>query len=180
MTRFLHTLCTIAAGVWLGGMILIAMVAMNTFRVMRSLDVASPDAFAGRIMAENFASFDKVQLICAAVLLAGLGLTALIVRWRAATVVRLCLAIAATGVLVYSVQFLTPRITALQADVAAAQSDSEVRRIFEEFHASAVTLSRINLALLSVLLVSLAWSGAPLPRLPRDEPAAHAMPPEQN
>jgi len=164
MNRILHTLSTLAAGVWLGGMVLIGpIVAKNTFEVMRQTDVAHPNAAAGRVMAVNFIQFDKVQLVCAGVLLLGLGITAATSRRKFGPVCRLCLAIAATGFLAYSVQFLTPQIAAMQDVVATAESDSAVRTRFDGFHDSAVLVAKINLGLIAAVLLSLGWAGPPAP-----------------
>lgn len=162
MNRLMHTLSTLAAGVWLGGMVLLGpIVAKHTFRMMRTFDVAYPDAMAGKVMAASFVQFDKVQLICAGLLLLSLGIVAVSARRKFAPVTRLCIAIVATGFLAYSVQFLTPKITSMQDEVATAETESKVRATFDEFHESAVLISKINLFLLAVLILSLGWTGPP-------------------
>ena len=114
---------------------------------------------AGKIMAVNFGSFDKIQLGCAGVLLLCLGVTAALSRKKFGPVFRLVLAIFAAAALIYSVQFLTPKIESLQATVATAEAESEAQKTFDEFHDSAVRISTINLGLLAVVLISLGWAG---------------------
>ncbi len=169
MTRFLHTLSIIAAGIWLGGMIVIALVAMNTFRTMRTIYVANPDAAAGQIMAGNFEYFDTVQLACAAVLVIGTGISALVSRRKFGPLTRLILSLIATGALIYSVQFITPKIEAMQHTVATADAESQVKQTFDEIHESAVMISKLNLALIGLVAFSLGWSGPPKPFDPNEE-----------
>lgn len=169
MRRLIHTLATLAAAVWFGGMILVAIAAMNTFRVLRAQEIQNPDAIAGRVMAPTFAMFDKVQLGCAAVLLIGAGATAIFARRKIRPLATLIAVAVATGCLIYSAQFLTPKILALQDDVASTVSESEVRQVFDDFHESAVTISKINLFLVGFALITLAWSG-PISKTIIDEP----------
>jgi len=160
MTRLLHTLSVLAAGVWLGGMILVAIAAQSTFSVLNAEEnLAQPNAVAGRVMAPTFSKFDKVQLICAVVLLIGTGAIAALAKRKLGPVLRLLAAGIATGFLIYSVQFLSPKIFAMQDDVAGAKSDSEIRAAFDEFHESAVFVSKVNLALVTFTLIGLAWTG---------------------
>lgn len=160
MNRLMHILATLAAGVWLGGMILVAIAAQSTFVVLNAEDhIAQPNAVAGRVMAPTFSKFDKVQLICAAVLLFGTGVSAVLARRKLGPVLRLIAVGVATGFLIYSVQFLSPQILDMQSDIAGAKTDSEIRAAFDQFHDSAVMISKINLALVSFTLIGLAWSG---------------------
>lgn len=169
MTRFLHTLSIIAAGVWLGGMILMIFVAMNTFQIMRTIDVEYPNAAAGRIMAVNFGHLDMIQLICAAILVIGTGISALVSRRKFGPLTRLVLSLIATGALIYSVQFITPKIEAMQHKVATADAESQAKKTFDEFHDSAVMISKLNLALISLVAFSLGWAGPPKPFDPNEE-----------
>ncbi len=160
MTRLLHTLAVLAAGVWLGGMILVAIAAQSTFSVLNAEEkLAQPNAIAGRVMAPTFSKFDKVQLSCAVVLLIGTGCVTVLARRKGGPMLRFLMVGVATGFLVYSVQFLSPQILAMQDDVAGANSDAEIRAAFDEFHESAVFVSKVNLALVSLTLIGLAWSG---------------------
>ncbi len=160
MTRLLHTLAVLAAGVWLGGMILVAIAAQSTFSVLNAEEnLAQPNAIAGRVMAPTFGKFDKVQLSCAVALIVATGCTVILARRKIGPILRFAMVCVATGFLIYSVQFLSPKILDMQNDVAGAKSDSEIRAAFDEFHESAVFISKVNLALVSFTLIGLAWSG---------------------
>lgn len=178
MRKLLHMLATLAAGVWVGGMVLIGpIIAKNTFEIMREkIDVAYPNAAAGRIMAVNFQQFDTVQLACAGVLLVCLAISAVLARQKFGPITRLLMALVATGMLIYSVQFLTPKIASMQKDVATAADESAVRKSFDEFHESAVRVAKINLSLLVLVTLSLGWSGPPKPFDPEQEPVMPATP----
>lgn len=150
-------IATSAAGVWLGGMILIAIVAQTTFAVMRETGVDQPNALAGQIMAKNFLRFDMVQLGCAGIL----------VLWNVIHIIsggrslldwlRLVVILLATALLLYSVSVLTPKITNLQSAVASADPDTAIKAIFDDFHETAVRISKANLILVAMVLFSLAW-----------------------
>ena len=58
--KLFQAIATTAGGVWLGGMVLMAIVASTTFGVMRTTGVEHPDSIAGQVMAKNFARFDTV------------------------------------------------------------------------------------------------------------------------
>lgn len=169
MTRLLHSLAIVAAGVWLGGMIMIALVAANTFHTMNMIEVAHPSAAAGRIMAGNFGHFDTLQLACAGILVVGCGVGVLASRRKFGPLTRLILSLIATGAMLYSVQFLTPKLESLQHTVATADAESQAKKTFDEFHDSAVMISKINLALIGIVALSLGWSGPPKPFDPNEE-----------
>ncbi|MCG8408570.1 MAG: DUF4149 domain-containing protein [Phycisphaerales bacterium] len=155
--QLLRAIATSAAGVWLGGMILIAIVAQTTFSVMRQTGVDQPNTVAGQIMAVNFTRFDKVQMICAAVLV--LSQTVLIIAGERKTTdwLRLVLILLATGMLLYSVTVLTPKITNLQSAVGTPDPEAAVKAVFDDFHDTAVRISKVNLVLVTLTLFSLAW-----------------------
>ncbi|MCB9858229.1 MAG: DUF4149 domain-containing protein [Phycisphaerales bacterium] len=170
MNRLFHMLCTLAAGVWLGGMVMIGpFVAKNTFQVMPKIVAEHPNAAAGKIMAKNFSDFDMVQLICAGVLIVGLGILAVGARRKFGPIMRLLMTLVASGTLIYSVQFLTPKITSMQDVVATAENESDIKRTFDEFHESAVMIAKVNLALIAVVLLSLGWAGPPKSFDPNEE-----------
>ncbi|MFQ5430617.1 MAG: DUF4149 domain-containing protein [Phycisphaerae bacterium] len=155
--RFFHALATTAAGVWFGGMILIAIVAATTFGEMRKTGVDHPNAIAGQVMAKNFARFDTIQIVCAAVILLW-QIMQLVIRGRTALDwLRLVPIVLASGLLAYSVCVLTPKILSLQSTVAGADAEAAARAVFDDFHRSAVRVSQINLVLLVVILITLAW-----------------------
>ncbi len=167
MIRVLRTLNIAAAGIWLGAMILIAIVAATTFSEMRTIDgIERPNYVAGRVMAKNFARFDRIQIACAAVLvLSHIGIAAA-GRMRRGDWLRAPLILAAALLTAYGAFKLTPTIQNMQNVVAAAENpEAEVRRVFDGFHHTAVTLSKINLSLVAILLFSMAWSPGELVRV---------------
>ena len=160
MTNFLRALACTAAGVWLGAIILIAIVAQTTFGVMPSTGVERPNTVAGRVMARNFARFDTVQMICGGVLLAAQGGILASARRTRRDALRTLFIAAACGLMLYSAWVMTPRITNMQPAIAAADSESAVKAEFADFHRTAVRLSQINLVLVLVLALELAWPQA--------------------
>jgi len=162
MSKLLHALGTLAAGVWLGAMVLIAVVAQTTFETMRTLGVSGPDALAGKIMAANFTRYDKVQGICAAVLLVTqIVAPVLRLRFSGRDRIRISFIIGACILYAYSALVLTPQIKQLQGPVDPSGVEDGIRAVFEQFHKSAVMLSKINLVLLALIVLEMAW--------PRDE-----------
>lgn len=161
MSKLLHAIGTMAAGVWLGAMILIAVVAQTTFQTTRTLGVATPDALAGKIMAANFTRYDKVQGICAAVLVVT-QIAAPILRLRFAPRDRFRLGaiFMACIFFVYGAMVLTPQIKQLQGPIDSSGVDDAIRATFDQFHKSAVMLSKINLAILALIMLEMAWPGA--------------------
>lgn len=157
MMRVLRVLATTAAGVWLGGMVLIAIVAQTTFSQMREVGVEHPNAIAGRIMAVNFSRFDVMQLACAGVLVVWQS-ARLLSGWRGlGDWLRAAAILSAVGLLGYSTQVLTPRILGLQGAVAGPDSEAEAKSVFDDFHHSAVRVSKANLVLVAGITFSLAW-----------------------
>jgi hypothetical protein len=159
--RVFQVLATTTAGAWLGGMILIAIVAQTTFSQMREVDVDRPNAIAGRIMAVNFSRFDTMQMVCAAVLVLWQTARLLSARRHVGDWLRTVAILAAVGLLAYSSQVLTPRILSLQNAVAGPDAEAHARALFDEFHRGAVLISKINLVLVAGIVFTLAWrSGA--------------------
>jgi hypothetical protein len=159
LLTLLRVLTGLAASVWLGGLVAMAIVAQTTFGVMPATGVASPAAVAGQVMARNFARFDVVQIICAG-LLALLQAAALATGQRGARVwARALLVLSACGALAYQVLLVTPRITGLQAAVSSPTVEAEVRAVFDGFHDSAVQVYRALLAILLVLMVDVGIGG---------------------
>lgn len=151
---WVRAIAATAGGIWLGGMILIAIVAQTTFSEMRHTGIAQPNAVAGRVMARNFARFDTVQIACAGVLLAGQALLLTIDRRSARVWARLALTVAACALLGYSVGVLTPGIVDLQSSVA--ESDAAAKAVFDRFHATAVRIAKANLLIVFVVSLDLA------------------------
>lgn len=152
-----RAIATAAAGVWLGGMVLMAIVAQTTFQVMRTTGVEHPNSIAGQVMATNFTRFDTVQMICAGVLVAWQTAHLALGGRSARDWLRLGLIIAAAGLLAYSIRVLTPQITHLQPVLQSANPDVAVKALFDKFHETAVLISKINLFLLLFIVIELAW-----------------------
>ncbi|HPF38842.1 MAG TPA: DUF4149 domain-containing protein [Phycisphaerae bacterium] len=170
-------LATLAAGVWLGGLaVLGVIVAKNTFSLMPQIVSDHPSAAAGIIMAQNFGEFNGVQLFCAAILVVTTGICAVLARRKFGPIVRLLLSIAAAGLLVYSVQFVTPMLTSMQADVAQAEEGSTVQNKFDDFHRTSVRIAGTTMCLLAMLTLSLGWAGPPKPFVPDEEVVMPATP----
>lgn len=159
MKPFLRALGTTAAGAWLGGMILIAIVAQTTFSEIRKTDVAQPNAIAGRVMAKNFSRFDSVQWICVGVLVATqVGRMGMGDRTRGEWV-RLFMIAAAGGLFAFSALVMTPRILGLQETVAGENAEVAVKAAFDSFHETSVRIAKVNLVLVLAIVMSLAMGG---------------------
>lgn len=159
MRQFLRALGTTAAGAWLGGMILIAIVAQTTFSEMRKTEVSQPNAIAGRVMAKNFSRFDAVQWICVGLLAASqLGRMAMGDRSRGEWV-RLGLIAIAGALFAYSALVMTPGILGLQETVAGENAEVAVKAAFDSFHETSVRIAKVNLILVFSIALSLAMGG---------------------
>ena len=143
-------------GIWLGGIIVIAIVAQTTFGEMRKTGVDTPNAVAGQVMARNFIRFEVVQVCCAATLLA----------WQVASLIAghrsvrdwlrvVCIA-GAAALLVYHGLVLTPKIADLQPILAQPDADAAIRTVFAKFHTTAVRVSQAMLFLLACIMIEMA------------------------
>lgn len=164
MMRLVRALSHTAAGIWLGGLVVLAIVAPTTFSVMRETGVDQPNAIAGQVMAKNFLRFDLVQLICGIVLLGGLLMLLAIGPRRMRDWLRIAAAGAAVLLMLYSTMVMTPQILNLQPLLAEPDADAAVRAAFEAFHSTAVRVSQALLLLL--LLINLEMAFAPLQGTP--------------
>lgn len=157
MSAFIRSVQATAAGVWLGGMILIAIVAQTTFSQMRDAQVEHPNAIAGRVMAKNFVRFEMVQWVCVSVLAFG-QVARMGMGWRGkGEIARLAMIGVAAAIFIYGATVLTPKIVNLQSSVAGADPEAAVKAAFDAFHETSVRLSKINLGVVLVLALSLAW-----------------------
>ena len=174
MSKLFHALGALAAGVWLGAMVLIAVVAQTTFETMRTLGVAGPDVLSGKIMAANFSRYDKVQGICAGVLIVTQLLTPIMrLRFSMRDRLRLSAIFAACVLFGYGAFVLTPQLTELQGPIDPSGAEDGIRDVFDQFHKSAVMLSKLNLALLALIVLEMAWPQSETrrtpPLIPRDD-----------
>jgi len=156
-----------AAAVWLGTLLIMgAVVAPTTFGMMRESGIANPNTVAGQIMAKNFAKADRIELACAAVVLAWQIVSMLIGPRARRDGFRLILIIAAAGLVLY-LATLTPKIADFQPALASARPDAEVRAVFQHFHKTAVRVAQIELFLVLVLVMEMALPA----RRPRSNPS---------
>jgi hypothetical protein len=145
-----------AAGIWLGGIIAIAIVAQTTFGVIRTTGVEKPDMIAGQVMARNFGRLDVVQICCAATLLMWQTVSLAFRRRGARDWLRLSLICAAAGLLAYQVAVLTPKIVNLQPLLAQENAEEAVRSVFQDFHRSAVRVSQTLLVIVAAVMIEMA------------------------
>ncbi len=155
MSRWFQATACTAAGAWLGGMIVIAIVAQTTFGVMRTTDVSQPNAIAGRVMATNFKRFDKVQIVCAVPVAAWAIARVMSRSRRRRDWVRAGLVAAACTILAYNAGVMTPRIESMQSDVADADTDAKIKAAFDSYHATAVRLAQANLMIVLALTLEI-------------------------
>jgi len=156
LVSLLRAIGAVAAGVWLGGIIVIAIVAQTTFRVMPTTGVAQPNAVAGQVMARTFGRFDVVQMICCGLLLATQIAFVCLVGGMARDWLRLAILLGAAGLLAYNVFVLTPKITNLQPLLQASDPEAAIKTVFAGFHDTAVRNSKILLVMVLALAVELA------------------------
>ncbi len=155
MMTLVRSIQTMAAGVWLGGMVLIAIVAATTFGEMRKTGVERPNAIAGRVMAVNFQRFDKVQSACAGMLIVGQCIVMAMGRRGGREWFHAGLIVACTGLLAYSMSVISPQILEMQSAVGSPDADAAVKAIFDKIHGTSVRVSQINLFVIAVLAISL-------------------------
>jgi hypothetical protein len=146
-----------AAGAWLGGLILVAIVAQSTFVTMRTTGVARPDSISGQVMAPTFIRFERMQMILAAIIL----------MWAISRIAsagrnrrdwaRLLMIVAAIGLLSYASQVLTPKIVELQPLLRSDAPAAEIKQRFDEFHRASVQTSKVLMVLVLALCFEMAW-----------------------
>jgi hypothetical protein len=154
--KALRAIATVAAGAWLGGMILIPIVAATTFGRIRDAQLADADALAGRVMAPIFGHFDTIQLVCAGIVLLAAVVRVVSIGPRRRSVIGLLLTLAASGLLLYSVTTVTPQILDLQDSVAGESVAPDAQATFDRFHKQAERIGKINLLLVFIIAMELA------------------------
>lgn len=162
----LRALAHTAAGIWLGGMVMLAIVAPTTFGVIRAIGVDNPNSVAGQVMAKIFRRFDMVQLLCAAVLLLWVSVSLLARRRTLRDILRGGLIVLAACLMLYSAWYMTPRITDLQPLLAQPDPDAAMKQSFDAFHATAVRISQAVLVLLLALNIEMALPARPSTAIP--------------
>lgn len=157
LMNLFRALAHTAAGVWLGGIIVIAIVAQTTFSVMRTTNVDKPNAIAGEVMARNFSRFDIVQICCAATLLAWQVVSLAAQNRGPRDWMRFTLIAVAGGLLAYNVAVLTPKIIEIQPLLARADSEEAIHAAFHDFHHTAVRVSQAMLFVILYITIEMAW-----------------------
>ncbi|HKQ50046.1 MAG TPA: DUF4149 domain-containing protein [Phycisphaerae bacterium] len=152
----IRALAHTAAGIWLGGIIVIAIVAQTTFSEMRNSGVERPNAVAGQVMARNFGRFNVVQISCAAALLLWQGAALAHRRQGPRDWFRISLIVLATGLLAYHVALLTPKIVDFQPLLARPDAEEAIRAAFQEFHRTAVRVSQALLVVVAAITIEMA------------------------
>lgn len=145
-----------AAGIWLGAIVMMAIVAPTTFSVMRTVDVDRPNTIAGKVMAKNFFRFDKVQIACAAVIVAWQLASLSMGRRTTRDKVRTGIIVVASGLMLYSAMVMTPKIANMQADIASPDAEAAVKAAFDAFHATAVRIVQAVMVLVLILNIEMA------------------------
>lgn len=156
-----------AAGIWLGAIVMMAIVAPTTFSTMRTIGVEQPNTIAGKVMAKNFSRFDKVQMACGGVLVAWQLASLAQGRRNSRDLARTLILALAVALMLYSAMVMTPQIANMQADITAPDAEAAVKAAFDSFHTTAVRIAQIVMVL--VLALNLEMS---LPTRPAQVPEA--------
>jgi hypothetical protein len=136
-------LLVLSTGLWIGGIVALAMFAMTVFKAL------DPDrATAGVATSAMFVLFSKYQLVLAAVSLFAAFLAYLQDRRRVYTAIFALLALAAVGAVAYSLHYI-PRMEEIRK-AGEATGDA-----FKAMHRQVSTLFQVILALVlgGVLLI---------------------------
>lgn len=154
--NFLRAMAQTALGIWLGAIVMMAIVAPTTFSTMRTVGVERPNTIAGKVMARNFSRFDKVQIACAAVVVVWQMAFLALRNHTARDFARTALIIFATGLMLYGAIVMTPTIESRQADIAAPDSEAAVKAAFDAYHATAVRLAQAVMVIVLILNIEMA------------------------
>ena len=178
--RVVQTIHVVAAGVWLGSLVMSAASAALVFRTLRWLAPSLPDFAAypgehwrvagGIVAARLFVAADIIQFVCLMTCGLTFAMGALFLGLplrRAACAVGGAVLILLVAVLSYQFFVLTPELTermqlgwdaARAGDVATADTH---RAAVDALHPRARTLMAVDAGLVLVLLVAGAWSMTP-------------------
>ena len=157
LIKAMRALAMTAAGAWLGGLTLIAVVAQSTFVTMRTTGVARPDAISGQVMAPTFVRFEWMQGIFAGTILLWASSRLFSASRTRRDLVRMGMIVAAAGLLGYASQVLTPKIVQLQPLLRSQTPEGEIKKQFDEFHSASVQSSMILIVLVLALCLEMAW-----------------------
>ena len=147
----------LALVVWLGGMILLgALVAPSTFRVLQTSDGEAGRVLAGSLFGEILRLFHVLAYACGAIILACLLVMKFVGPPPRAFVLRAAIVVVMLGIALYSGGPVSREIVRVQAQVTGPMNrlaDNDPRRMrFDRLHQTSTTLMTINMALGLVLL----------------------------
>ena len=147
----------LALVVWLGGMILLgALVAPSTFRVLQASDAEAGRVLAGSLFGEILRLFHLLAYACGAIILACLLVMKFVGPPPQAFVLRAGIVVVMLGIALYSGGPVSREIARIQAQVTGPMNrlaDNDPRRMrFDRLHQTSTTLMTINMALGLVLL----------------------------
>jgi len=136
-------LVMLASGIWIGGIVCVAVFAQSTFKVL------GPEQreLAGTVTSRMFVIFGWIQLVCAATGL--LGAFLIYIRARRGMVIAMffALALAAVGAIAYH-QWLVPKMELLRtADKSTGEEFTQLH------HLARYLLQGVGLALLAALIM---------------------------
>jgi uncharacterized protein DUF4149 len=147
----------VALVVWLGGMIVLgAVVAPSTFRVLQASEAAAGRALAGAVFGDVLRHFHLAAYACGGVLVLCLIVQKLVGPPPSAFPIRLSIVAFMLALDVYSGVVVSGEIARVQSEVSVPISSLPVgdpqRSRFDQLHARSTTLMTIEMALGLVLL----------------------------
>ena len=148
----------LALVVWLGGMILLgALVAPSTFRVLQAGDAEAGRVLAGSLFGEILRLFQLLAYACGAIILACLLVMKFVGPPPRAFVLRAGVVVLMLGIALYSGVLVSREIAQIQSQVTGPMNrlpENDARRIrFDRLHQTSTALMTTNLALGLVLLI---------------------------
>jgi uncharacterized membrane protein len=144
--RFVYMLALV---VWLGGMVVLgAVVAPSTFQTLQALDPAGGRALAGEVFGTSLARFSYVSYGAAGLMIATLGIMALLGPRPRPFLVRGLLIAAMLAIAIYSGVIVANQIEAVQQEAGGLPSRlpaGDARRVrFDALHVLSERLMLVN------------------------------------
>ena len=144
--RFVYMLALV---VWLGGMVVLgAVVAPSTFQTLQALDPAGGRALAGEVFGTSLARFSYVSYGAAGLMIATLGIMALLGPRPRPFLVRGLLIAAMLAIAIYSGAIVANQIEAVQQEAGGLPSRlpaGDARRVrFDALHVLSERLMLVN------------------------------------
>jgi hypothetical protein len=147
----------LALVVWLGGMVMLgAIVAPSTFRVLQAADPAAGRVLAGALFGEILRVFHLLAFGCGALIILALVVMKFVGPPPPAVIARVGIVVIMLALEFYSAGPVTREISEIQSHVTGPISrlaETDERRIrFDRLHQTSTTLMTVNMALGLVLL----------------------------